>query len=305
MNIAVIGSGIFGLSIANMLSNCGNNVTVWTEQEDTSKVLVPKSIKVTNDFKVCLEGAKHIYVLTAAKYTESIFENIKPYINDDMTIILGSKGILENGQMIEEVLKKTIPNVNYAILAGPTFAIDVSELEPIGFTIATKKNQTFDEIAQTLNSVKLDYSKDTFGTELCGVLKNAYAIGSGILEGFNYGPSTRCLYITEVLKEIKSILSKLKCDSETTDLLCGVGDLILTCTSLNSRNFTLGSIIGLGKKKGKDKFLETNTVEGYENLKILYKLFQEKRINTPILNTLYDIVINDAETNKIIDIIIK
>ena len=81
--------------------------------------------------------------------------------------------------------------------------------------------------------------------------------------------------------------------------------MILTCTSLNSRNFTLGSIIGLGKKKGKDKFLETNTVEGYENLKILYKLFQDKKINTPILNTLYDIVISDAETNKIIDIIIK
>lgn len=305
MNIAVIGSGIFGISVANMLKESGNNVTIWTEFEDTSKIIAPKGIKVTNDFKECLRDAKHIYILTAAKYTEDIFKSIKSYIKDEMTIILGSKGILENGQMIEEVLKKIIPNVNYAILSGPTFAVDVAELEPIGFTIGAKNKKTYTEILKTIKNVKIDYSKDTLGIELCGVLKNAYAIGSGILEGFNYGPSTRCLYITLVLKEIKSILNALKCDKNTTDLLCGIGDLVLTCTSLNSRNFTLGSIIGLGKKKGKDKFLETTTVEGYDNLKILYNLFQSKKIETPILNVLYDIVIKDENNIKLIETIIK
>ena len=140
---------------------------------------------------------------------------------------------------------------------------------------------------------------------MCGSLKNAYAIGSGILGGFNYGNSIRCLYITEVLKEMQNIFKQFYCSTESILTLAGVGDLVLTCTSMNSRNFTFGTLFGLNDKEEVKKYLSENTVEGYDNLKAYKLLFDEKSIDAPILKMVYDIVNNGTDSRKIIDLLIK
>ena len=304
MKITIIGSGVYGSATAKMLNNSGNDVTVWTEKENIDEIIIGEGIKVTNKYEDALKDAKLVYVLTAAKYAPSIFEAIKNLVRDDMTIILGSKGILENGGLMEDVLLSVIPKAHYAVVSGPTFAHDIGELEPLGFTVATHEKDRFDVIKSAYKGIKIEYSQDTTGTELCGVLKNAYAIGSGMLNGFNYGPSIRSLYITSVLNEMKKILKSMDANIETAYTLAGIGDLILTCTSNNSRNFTFGTILASNDREKTMKYLEETTVEGYENMKVLSKLFEEKSIDAPILNMLYEIVRNGRNSKDIIPFLV-
>ena len=305
MKIAIIGSGVYGLAMANLLNKSGNKVTVWTEKENPKEIIVPDGVTCTHNFKECLDGAKNVYILTSAKFVSGILDSIKPYIDNEMCIILGSKGILESGAMLEEVLKEKLPNSTYAIISGPTFAVDIAHLEPLGFTIATESINTFKTIKSSFKGVKIEYSSDTTGVELSGVLKNVYAIGSGMLEGFNYGYSARCLYLTEVAKEIKSIFSQIGAKEDTILSLAGIGDLVLTCTSPNSRNYTFGSIVGIGTNDERREYLSKTTVEGYDNLKILYKLLKEKSIDAPILKVLYEIVMSDKDSKELVHLILQ
>lgn len=304
MKVTVIGSGAYGKAITQLLLQSKCDIKMWTEQKDTKNILVPEGVKVTNDFKEALEGSILIYCLTGSKFCKSIFENIKPFIKDDQIIILGSKGILEDGTLITELLEKIIPNSTYAVISGPTFAIDIASLEPIGFTLATKEYETFKKVKSSL-PIYLEYSSDVQAIEMSGSLKNAYAIGSGILHGYNFGSSTRCLYITRSLQEIENIFKTLGSNPSSTCTLAGIGDLVLTCTSPTSRNFTFGTILALETLDEKKEYLKNNTVEGYENLKSYYQLFKKKNISTPILDCVYNIVLNDVKPDTLIDILLK
>ena len=192
-----------------------------------------------------------------------------------------------------------MPKRRYACISGPTFARDIDALEPIGFTLATKNKEDFDMIKKVYKNVKLEYSNDTTGVELCGVLKNAYAIGSGIIEGFKYGDSTRALYITSVISEMKTILKGLGGHENTVYSLAGLGDTLMCCTSPSSRNYSLG-FLKCTNPDTVDEYLKNTTVEGYGNIKVLHELLHKKNINAPILNTIYDIIINNANPKNII-----
>ena len=305
MKISIIGSGVYGCATAKMLNNAGNTVFVWTEKTDTSLVDLPRDIVVSNDYKTCLDDAELVYVLTSAIYTPSIFKNIKDLIKENMIVILGSKGILGDGMLIEDAFKREMPNMTYAIISGPTFAKDIGALEPLGFTIAAKNEKDFQKIARAYKDIKLEYTSDTTGVELCGVLKNAYAIGSGMLSGFNYGDSIRALYITMVIREMMDIFRQYGLREETACTLAGLGDTLMTCTSPNSRNFTFGVHIATKSKEEVLEYLKNTTVEGYENIKILHKLFLSKNIEAPLLSMLYEIIVNGVDAKSIIPVLVK
>lgn len=305
MKVAIIGSGVYALAISKILLQNKCEITMWTEQKDTSKIVVPKEIKITNDYQEAIDEAQLIYILTSSKFCENIFKNIKPLIKKDQIIILGSKGILDNGTLLPELLKTYMPDTKYAVISGPTFAVDIASLEPIGFTIGTEEKQTFNLISKAMQTIYLEYVPETHVVSLAGSLKNAYAIGSGMLEGFNYGPSTRCLYITKVLKEISFIFKQFNLDEQSIISLAGAGDLILTCTSLNSRNFTFGTMLSLETKEEKKEYLKTNTVEGYENLKVFADMFRQKNVKAPILFCVFDIVVNDVPPRKLIELLLQ
>ncbi len=304
MKIAVIGSGVYAKAMARLMVHNGLEVTIWTEGE-VSKVIVREDMKVTNSFKEALDDAKMVFILTGSKFVPNVLEEMKSYAKDDMLFVLGSKGILENGVLLSEVFENILPEFNYAVISGPTFAVDINALEPVGFTIGCKDIENYQLIKNSLKTANFEYSKDITGIELSGTLKNAYAIGSGILSGFNYGNSIRCFYLTKVLNEMQTIFRGLGADENTVLTLAGIGDLVLTCTSLNSRNFTFGSLLSIGNKENTEIYLKNTTVEGYENLKVFNEFLTRKNIDAPIIKKVYDIVVESRDAEELIDLLMN
>jgi len=304
VKIAIIGSGVYGKAIANVLLKAGNDVVVWTEVEDLSRVDVPVGVKLTNDYKTALEGAKLVYILTGSKFVPDVLANLKPFIEEYSIVVLGSKGILDDGTMLTEVTRKVLPNHKVAVISGPTFAKDISALDPVGFTIGGDK-ESFDVIKSAMTTVYLEHSSNVDATGMAGSLKNAYAIGSGILRGLNYGHSTTCLYVTRALQELGSIYEAYGFNKELTLNLSGVGDLFLTCTSEDSRNFSFGMMLSRNDEKETLEYLNHNTVEGYENLKAYVSLFEKKDIKSPILSCVNDIVASKRKAQDLVTLLLS
>lgn len=289
MKVGVIGSGVFGLAIANLLLNNKNDVCIWTEKEDPSEIIIPDDLDITNDYEEIIKDKDIVFILTSSKYVPVTLENIKNYISPNVPVVLGSKGLLEDGTRLSEVLKEKLPNNPSAIISGPGFAKDVYCLEPVGFTIATEEKSIFEMIKKCLSNTTLEYSKDIQAIELAGALKNAYAIGSGIIDGLGLSYSTSMLYLTLVFQEISKIYEEMGSAKDSLTSLAVFGDLVLSCTSNNSRNFTYGTLLGKNSFKAQE-FVSNNTVEGYQNLKALSSLFESFSVDTPILDKLASIV---------------
>lgn len=320
MNVTVIGSGSFGFSIALMLLKNNNNVTMWTStkeklnkiKNDNYEIIpgikVPKSIKFTNDIKEAVNDAQIIYIMTSVKYIERICLDIKKYVTKDTIFCLGSKGIEQNNfKFVHEIFKEAIGYKNYAIISGPSFAVDVANNEPIGFSIASSNSKTNKLITKSLknDSIKLRTSSDMVGVELCGAIKNVIAVASGIISGLGYHESTRSFLIVEAVHDIMYLIKELNGKKKTILSYAGIGDLLLTCTSTKSRNYSYGILIGSQKFKEAEEYLKNNTVEGYYTTKSLYTLLKKKKIKMPTIDLIYNIVINNENPSLLIDYLIK
>lgn len=305
MKIGILGSGVYAKAISNVLLQSDCSVIMWTEKEDLKDVVVQEGTFLTNSFEEVTRDTEVIFVLTGSQFVKSVLQGIAPFIEKNTLVVLGSKGILEDGTFPLELVEEILPNNPYAIISGPTFAVDIASLEPVGFTIGTAQKTHFEILKKCLKTVYLEHSEDTLAIEMCGSLKNAYAIGSGLLSGSNFGHSTMCLYITKVLKEMSGIFAKMGANSQSVSTLAGVGDLVLTCTSEGSRNFTFGTILALGNTSEKESYLKTHTVEGYENLKAYVALFAKKNIEAPILNCVYKVVEGTLKIDDFIKLLLK
>lgn len=303
MKTSILGSGVYAKAISACLLNANCTVTMWTEKKDFKEVLARERTYLTNSFEDAAD-ADIIFVLTSSPFVASVLEGIAPHVDESSLIVVGSKGILEDGTLMTDLVEKILPKNHYAVISGPTFAVDIAALEPVGFTIGTKSFSDFEKIVPCFKTAHLEYSSDVLAIEMCGSLKNAYAIGSGLLNGLNYGHSTSCLYITKALHEMSSIFGCLDASPHSTNTLAGVGDLVLTCTSQNSRNFTFGTVLALGDETQKKDYLQKNTVEGYENLKAYVKLFARKNVAAPLLSCVNDIVEGRSEPEKIIELLL-
>lgn len=323
MKIGIIGTGVYSVSIAlTLASNKDNKIVMWSENEKlvadhkkTKKLntifkdkTIPKNITVTNSYEESLNEAEIVFLMTSVDYLEQVCKTIRPIIKTDVPICIGTKGIaVESNKLVHEIAKKHLKN-KISILSGPTFAIDVANLEPIGFTLACKDKKSRKKIKAALNfeDVRIEESEDLTGVAICGCVKNIYAIGSGIISGLGFNESTKSVYITRVYEELSNILYHYKSSLETLNSLAGFGDLNLTCNSNKSRNYTYGEMIGKkSNKKDLKKYTEANTIEGINTLNALYLILKKKHIKCPIINVIYDILNNEENPKKIIETIIK
>lgn len=315
-----MGSGAFGFAIALMLKKNNNNVTIWCstkekadelnkhESEIIPGIKIPKDLKFTNSYEEAIKNKDLIFLMTAAKYTASICQNIKPFINKNMCFCIGSKGIEQGScKFLHEVFKDNINNRNYAIISGPSFAIDVAHNEPIGFSLAANNKYTEKKIITALASdtIKLRPSKDMVGTEICGSIKNVIAVAAGMIEGLGYKESTRSFLIVESMHDIKELINGLGGKKKTILSFAGIGDLLLTCTSTKSRNYSYGVLLGKKDFEGAKTYLENNTVEGYYTLKSIYTLLRRKKIKMPVIDLIYRIVIYNADPSLLVDFLIS
>ena len=322
MNIGIIGTGAYAIALASILEENINsknlNLTMWTINEDEYQELslkytnsryldykLNKNIKFTMDLnKLVLENDTLILAIPA-KFVHSTFETINVKMKDKK-ILIATKGIEPvTNELISDYLKLFYNINNITYISGPSFAHDIIKKQPIGLTIASqdKNNLNYFKDLFKTSYITFDETDDIIGCSLCGIVKNIMAIFSGILEGMHVNSSTKAKFMVDASKQIMEIIKKLKGKKETFYTYAGLGDLLLTATSTESRNFTFGLLIGMDKDF--KTYLEETTVEGVESLKTTKIILEKNNLNSKIIDILDDIVNNCKDKNIILDFLKK
>ncbi len=308
MRIGLFGAGAYGMALSSILAHNRHEVTMWTKQEEEAERLrtthknerllknftVDENIKITTNVKECIEDKDLLIIAIPAAYVDSLCVELKPYVKDDH-IIIATKGIEQGtGLFMNEIVEKHLKTRNVAVISGPSFAVDIIEKMPVGLSIASKAPETILLARQALQNsyIKLRDTNDVEGVEICGSIKNVIALAAGMLDGMNANDSTKAMLITEAMNDMEEILDAFKCDRRTVDSFAGIGDLILTCGSSKSRNYSFGKLIGSKPEKEEiDEYLKNTTVEGFYTLESIYHLLKDKKVSIPIIDMIYDIVV--------------
>ena len=319
MKVCILGAGSYGLALALAFYKNNNDVTVWTKVESEKEeiinyrenrkalpgVSIPEEIKITTNLN---DNYELIVIAIPINYFRSVCEEIKNSINSDTILCIASKGIEKDTNLFpHEVLNSIIKTNNIAILSGPTFAIDLAKNSPSGLVCASTSINIYKSIKNCLesNTLKITYTNDLIGTEICGSIKNVMAILSGLLEGIKITETTKALFLTEALNETSNFIEIMNGNKETSYTLAGLGDLILTCTSKKSRNYTLGTLIATENKSNIDNYILNNTVEGYYTLIAINQIIKKKEISVPLVELLYKILFEGLDKKEIFNLLIK
>lgn len=304
--ISVIGSGGWGTAIAVLLSKNGHNVTLWSylkEESDNLKkykenkpflpgIELPDSICFTNDLEEAA-NAEIIFMVTPSKAAKQTAENLAPFVKDGTIIVSASKGLEESTQKrLSEVIKEAIPNAHVAVMSGPSHAEEVGQGLPTTNVVVAEQL----EIAELLQDVLMNDNfrvytgTDMVGVEFGGALKNVIALAAGISDGLGFGDNTKAALMTRGMKEISRLGMAFGAYSETFFGLSGVGDLIVTCTSMHSRNRRAGILIGKGYSP-EDAIKEVKmVVEGFYTTKSAYLLAKRAGVEMPIVEEAHKIL---------------
>lgn len=322
MNITIFGAGAYGLALSSMFLENNCNIMVWTRLEDEKEILekekcnnkvlpdykISNKIKLTTNIKIAVENADVIVIAIPVKFVTNIIMEIKKYYKKNQHICIASKGIEQGSCLfISNIVKKNIKTDKICVISGGTFAVDMIKKAPLGLSLATKNKSTIKVMKKTLENeyLKLITTNDVIGVEMYGAIKNVIAIASGIIDGMKYPESTKCMFITKALNDIVDLIYKMGGNKKTILTYAGIGDLLLTCNSFKSRNYTFGKMIGENIDKNIiKKYKENTTIEGLYTLKSIYDLIHIKNIKIPIIDIVYSIVYNNKD-NKLIENYLK
>ena len=317
MKVTILGSGAYGIALALMFNKNNCDITIWERFEDKAKdiikhrenkqvlpgVKIPDNIKITSDLEDSIIGSELIVIAIPAGFVDEVTLKIKDIVSKEQHICIASKGIEQDTCLfVDDVVRKYIKSKKIAVISGPSFAVDIAKYVPIGLTIASKCKKTIKVVKKGLenDTLKLRETDDMIGTEICGSIKNVMAIASGMLDGMGLPESTQAMFITESLHDIKELIKALGGDGKTVLSFAGFGDLLLTCTSTKSRNFTFGKILGEKRPKNEiDNYIANTTIEGLYTLKSIHKLIKNKKVDIPIIDLVYDIVFNNENPEEL------
>ncbi len=322
MKIAILGPGAYGLSLAAMFHKNNCDISMWSKfkeeienlkKERTSPKLpnyfIPKEIKFTTNMEACVKDADLIVIAVPAGHVDTVALELKKYYKSSQHLCIASKGIEQDTCLfVHDVIDKYIKTKKLAVISGPSFAIDIVSGYPIGLSLGTTNSSTEQILKSTLQNkhLKLRTTKDITGIEICGSIKNVIAIAAGILDGLGANESTQAMFITESLHDIKGLIKALGGDKNTILSFAGFGDLLLTCTSTKSRNFTYGKMIGENRdKKEIANYVKNTTIEGLYTLESIYSLINNKKVDMPIIDLIYDIIFNNKKPEELLNFLIE
>ena len=318
--IAIIGSGSWGVALAIHLAKIGHEVRIWSFMQEEADLInnerkckflpdvnLPEGIKCYTSYQEVIEGADFILQVTPSKFTRNIINQYKGFVNPEkQPIVICSKGIEQSTELtLDEVVKQEIPNARVGALSGPSHAEEVSIGIPTVLVIASKDEDLKKEIQDSFmnETIRIYTSSDVKGVELGGALKNIIAFCAGIAASLGCGDNTFAALITRGLVEIRKLGMALGGEKDTFYGLSGLGDLMVTCLSEHSRNRRAGFLIGQGKSIEETKKEVGMTIESIDNIEVAHKLSQEKGVELPILNAVYDVLYNGLKPKEAVDIL--
>lgn len=316
--VAIIGSGSWGVALAIYLAGQGNSVKLWSFSEDEKnlindekrckflpKAVIPEGVYCSTNMKEVVEDTDVVLHVTPSKFTRDTIKQYKPFIKNQ-GIIICSKGFeADTLKTLDEVAKEELPNNKIGVLSGPSHAEEVSVLIPTALVVAAEDDELADTVIDMFKSDKMRMykSKDVRGVELGGALKNIIAFCAGVCAGLELGDNTFAALLTRGLVELSRLGVALGGKKDTFYGLTGLGDLIVTCSSMHSRNRRAGMLIGKGYTIEETRKEVGMTIESIDNIEVAYKLSKMYNIEVPIIDTVYGVLyknLNPREAVKML-----
>lgn len=310
MNAAVIGAGSWGTALANVLAENNISTFLWARRKELAEeiknfnenktylpgVKLSTKINVSTDLEKILNDRDIVVMAIPSHAMRSMLRKIKNYLKTDALVVSATKGLeLESFQRMSSVLKEELPEKlsdNIAVLSGPSHAEEVARRLPTAIVAAAEKKEIAEKVQDVFmnNYFRVYTNPDVIGVELGGTLKNVIAICSGISDGMGNGDNTRACLITRGIVEIARLGVKLGASPETFAGLSGIGDLIVTCSSMYSRNRRAGIEIGRGKSTEEVINSSKMVIEGINTTKAAYQLSKKLNVEMPITEQAYAVL---------------
>lgn len=310
--ITVLGAGAFGLALAQTCIDAGHDVTVWSafapeleelrtkhESAKLPGVKIKPEIQLSDDLS-CLQGADVAIVGIPSSFVRSVAKQIAPCLDKNTVIVDTSKGIeAESFKRMSEVIEEECPDNPVVALTGPSHAEELSRGIPTTVAVACREVQHAEYIQDIFTTpyFRLYVNTDVVGCELGGALKNVIALACGISDGLGYGDNTKAALMTRGIHEITKLGMAMGAELDTFSGLTGLGDLIVTCTSVHSRNRRAGMLVGQGVTP-EEAVRQVGTVEGYFCCQAAYALAKKRGVSMPITEELYRILFGGGDVRE-------
>ena len=318
MKIAVIGDGGWGTANALLLSGYGHDVTLWgafpeyieemraTRRNDKflKGVALPESLKLTSDRAEAVRGAEIVVLAPPSKFFASVMEGFKGLVTDSQLVVSLTKGLCETShRRMTELAKSIFGIANVVALAGPTHAEEVSRGIPTTIVAACEDEEKAKLVQKVWSGplFRVYTSTDPVGVEIGGAVKNVIAIAVGCSDGMGFGDNTRAALITRGLAEMKRFVLAYGGKPETLSGLAGIGDLIVTCTSVHSRNHSVGERLGKGERIEDILASMQMVAEGVWNSKVIHEFAQSLGVEMPICDLVYSLCYEGYDAKKAVE----
>ena len=305
--IAVLGAGSWGTALAVTLSAKGHKVRMWDidtahadsmrEKRENIKYLPDvkfnDNLCIAHDVEEAMHGADIVLFSAPAQHFRSALDTAIPYLKKEMVMVNVAKGIEQKSLMrMSEIAFDKVPDARYVVISGPSHAEEVGRFMPTT-VVAASKNRELSEYIQDefmTDRFRIYTGSDIVGVELGGALKNIIALGAGISDGMGFGDNAKAAMMTRGIKEMARLGVKLGGQAETFSGLSGIGDVIVTCTSVHSRNRRCGIMIGEGVKPSEATKRVGMVVEGMYTTEAAYELAQKNNVEMPLTEQIYRVI---------------
>lgn len=313
--IAVMGSGSWGTALAVLLNKNGHEVSLWSyRKEECEKLindrenkeylpntLIPMSINIYNDIEKTLYGKDIIIIAIPSNFIRSSLKQFKKYINEKQIIVNVSKGLEEKTLLtLSQVIKSELPNNEIVVLSGPSHAEEVAKCIPTTCVAASENLKISKEIQDVFMNeyFRIYTNTDVLGVELGGALKNVIALAAGVSDGLGFGDNTKAALMTRGMAEIIRLGEAMGGKRETFNGLSGIGDLIVTCTSMHSRNRRAGILLGKGKTLEETLSNVHMVVEGVHTAKAALAFAVKYNIEMPITEQINKVLFENKKADQ-------
>ena len=317
-DISMIGAGSWGTALAILLAKSGYRVKMWScfdkeiemindlkeHKEKLPGIKIPEGVLCTGDIEESLNGSDIVVMVVPSHTIRENAKKISTYIKNETIIVNCSKGIeSETGLRLSQVIKEEIPNANLVTLSGPSHAEEVANGVPTTVVAASEDISAAELIQDVFMTplFRVYTNSDIIGVEIGGALKNVIALCAGISDGLGFGDNTKAALMTRGLAEISRLGISMGANPQTFAGLSGIGDLIVTCTSMHSRNRRAGILIGQGKTPKEAMEEVKMVVEGVTTTKAAYHLAKRRNVTMPITFEAYEVLFNEKDAKETVN----